>query len=536
MHVLFVTENRFDRLPYGDGSTRYRCFNVAEALLAAGHRATVASLSELSLETLGRYDIISVLRPRAGRRLDQLLQHARQCGIYLVADFDDLIFDVSAAAQSPLVLNGFADEDTVSRGFARFARAARCFDEITVSTEPLAVAARRCFGAAGVHVVSNGLSPMWLQHADNHQCNEAAPGDGATLSYLPGTRSHDADFRSVQSAVSQWLASDAARRLKIVGELTLDHSVVNPRQVIQEPLVPYFQLPDKIRGSGITLAPLVSNQFNQAKSHIKFLESAAFGVPIVASPNADISQHRQVRGLVCAADSTRDWLDAIEQASQVSRDETSCRKLSHYVRSEWVSTATSTSTIERWCQRAVTRPASTAPLRTVSHPQTFYLSLRPVPHFYTRNGWRAHEVSHLIVFDHTAALPDQSTEQAIERQVAASGANNDQWVVLICEQADAAHVQFWQQKLMQWRPAAAHIEVTYARTAADRCSIVFQCDHVIDRSPADFQPRCESSQRTRTPAEKLHVSMDRWQRKARKLRESPRRFFSDSVIVKSASR
>lgn len=113
MHVLFVTECRFDKSVCGDGSTRYRCFNVAEALIASGHRATVASLSEVPLSGLQRYDVISVLRPRSTRRLARLLKTARAHGIHLVADFDDLIFDVAAAAVSPLVLNGFASAEKV---------------------------------------------------------------------------------------------------------------------------------------------------------------------------------------------------------------------------------------------------------------------------------------------------------------------------------------------------------------------------------------------------------------------------------------
>ncbi len=43
MHVLFVTTARFDHSPYGDGSTRYRCFNLAEELQACKPISSSAS-------------------------------------------------------------------------------------------------------------------------------------------------------------------------------------------------------------------------------------------------------------------------------------------------------------------------------------------------------------------------------------------------------------------------------------------------------------------------------------------------------------
>lgn len=535
MHVLFVTENRFDRLPSGDGSTRYRCFNVAEALLTAGHRATVASMAELSLDTLKRYDVVSVLRPRAGRRLQQLLQAARQAGCHLVADFDDLIFDVSIAAQSPLVLNGFADVETVSRGFARFAQAAQCFDEITVSTEPLAAAAQRCFSDHSIYVLSNGLSPLWLHHADQQQSPEVC-NDGKMLSYLPGTRSHDADFRTVQSAVARWLAVDTERTLKIVGELAFDKSIVSPLQVVESPLVPYFKLPEIIRSSGITLAPLVDNRFNDAKSHIKFLESAAFGVPIVATANADMIRHIGVPGLVCAG-STHPWFDAIEQATQVGQDRQACLELSDYVRNEWVSTVTSRSAIKRWQQLVGSRIAPAAAPQKVNHPESFFLSLRPVPRIYSRRGWKAHQTTYLIVADRSdAAFPEDELIEAIGQLTAIDTLDDEQWVVLVPVGATAEQMGNWQQLVRRCCPDAKHIEVLWAKTHADRCSIIFQSEHLLNLSAVDITQIGGSTRRSQTSGEIMHVSIDRWQRKARKFRESPQRFFSDSRFARVVGR
>ena len=535
MHVLFVTDNRFDKWSSGDGSTRYRCFNVAEAIIAAGHRATVASLPEVMLPYLGRYDVISVLRPRAGARLNKLIRTARNAGIHLVADFDDLIFDVAAASESPLVLNGFADEKTVARGFDRFATAAQWFDEITVSTEPLAHAAHRCFAHLPVHVLANGLSLLWLKHADDRLTDAAiarpAQVPALTLSYLPGTRSHDADFRSIQAQVARWLERDPARRLRIVGELNIDEAIVPAQQLTTESLVPFFQLPEKIQGADVTLAPLVDNKFNHAKSHIKFLESAAFGVPVVATPSADIRQHHPVPGLFCPA-SVSGWSEAIESATEFA-DETHARShLMRYARERWTSVQTSASALDRWLQFATSRADVTDTddaARLPEQPDSFYLSLRPVPRLYTRQGWRPDGYTHLIVFDAEASPAGASfdvLQERLSRHTSATG----QWLLLVHRDAPQLLRDQWREQLRRWMPQASHIEVLHATTFADRCALIFQCEDTI-RLAAPGCPASVSLQRSETLWEKWQRSYDRWCRKGRKFRESPGRFFADSRLA-----
>jgi glycosyltransferase involved in cell wall biosynthesis len=535
MHVLFVTDNRFDKWSSGDGSTRYRCFNVAEAIIAAGHRATVASLPEVMLPYLGRYDVISVLRPRAGARLNKLIRTARNAGIHLVADFDDLIFDVAAASESPLVLNGFADEKTVARGFDRFATAAQWFDEITVSTEPLAHAAHRCFAHLPVHVLANGLSLLWLKHADDRLTDAAiarpAQVPALTLSYLPGTRSHDADFRSIQSQVAQWLARDSARRLRIVGELTIDEAIVPVQQLAVESLVPFFQLPEKIQRADVTLAPLVNNKFNHAKSHIKFLESAAFGVPVVATASADIKQHDPLPGLFCPV-SACGWPEAIESATAFADDANACVQLMRYARERWTSVQTSASALERWLKFTTSRADAARfddAAQLLEQPDSFYLSLRPVPRLYTRHGWRPDGYTHLIVFDadgsSDAALPD-----ALEERVSRRTSDAGQWLLLVHRDAPQPLRDQWCEQLRQCMPHASHIEVLHAATPADRCALIYQCDHAIWLAGRGC-PTEVSIQRSETLVEAWQRSYDRWCRKGRKFRESPGRFFADSRIA-----
>lgn len=532
MHVLFITDSRFDKLPSGDGSTRYRCFNVAEALIASGHRATVASLSEVMLDFIGGYDLISVLRPRVSAGLRKLVRAAKRQSIPLVADFDDLIFDISAAAESPLVLNGYADEKTVCRGFQKFAAACEWFDEFTVSTQPLAEAVERCFPGKPVSVVANGLSPLWLSYADSNLNTGSACEEGkeSCISYLPGTRSHDADFRLIQPALTQWLALDATHRLRIVGELGVDDSVAATRQLLWEPLVPFFRLPEKIVNAGVTLAPLIGSRFNRAKSHIKFLESAAFGVPVVATPNADIEQHRSIAGLYCP-DSSDDWLAAVTLAISQKDDEGIGAGLRDYVRNRWTSIETTRQLLTRWVRMAK-KTSSEVSSPYLDDPDKFFLSLRPVPRYYTLKGWRPDQPTVLIVCESDSLVDFETLNQHwLKQRMDAIGTASFQWLVLVQQDAGNRLRRAWCENLRQWCSSASHIEVIHAASEADHCSLVYQCDHTLWLTPPASLSHVTNN-RTITRLEAVRISADRWRRKARKFRESPGRFFADSQIVR----
>lgn len=534
MHVLFVTECRFDKTAFGDGSTRYRCFNVAEGLIASGHRATVASLSEVVLHSLQRYDVISVLRPRATRRLVRLIKAARKRQIHLVADFDDLIFDIDAAGVSPLVLNGYATTEQAAQKFKRFAEAGRWFDEITVSTRPLAEAANKCFPSLPVYLLANGLSLLWLKHADARLRSENSElRTGKSISYLPGTRSHDADFGMIKTAVRRWLSTAEDRKLRIVGALNVTDGEFDAAQVIKEPLVPYFQLPEKIQRSHVTLAPLLDGEFNRAKSHIKFLESAAFGVPVVATAIDDIDQHRGVCGLFTPSTPAH-WQADIQAAVKASGDSAIRARLSRYVRDHWLVTQTSRDTIQRWvghtAKSSATLPVSHALL--LNDPVTFYPSLRPVPSCYTHNGWQPTSATHVLVFE-----SDSEDDYAqldfddIEERVKSSGSGEEQWLVLVDAQTSPSICRAWRSSLRRWRADAAHVEVIEAGTTADRCSLLYQSDIVHWLTSRNRRENLVRD-RTLTIRERLSFALDRWVRKLRKLRESPVRFFADSRIAK----
>ncbi|ASJ71679.1 glycosyltransferase family protein [Granulosicoccus antarcticus] len=288
MNVLFITHARLDRHAYGDGSTRYRCFNHAEVLQDNNHQAEVQSLTNLRASDLGRYDIVSCLRPIYCQKLQQVSDFCRAQGIHLIADFDDLLFDPTMAERSPKVLNSQASVAHVQNQFRKHARSLPLFDELTVSTPALASAARKQCAHTRITVLRNGLSAYWLQHAE--QARGTLTG-GVRLSYLPGNRSHDRDLRFIAPTLGRFLKAHPQAILSLVGKVGLRGTALPREQLHLTPWVDYYSLPELIAQSRVTLAPLLDTPFNFAKSHIKFIESAALGVPALCSPTSDLLEH-----------------------------------------------------------------------------------------------------------------------------------------------------------------------------------------------------------------------------------------------------
>lgn len=307
MNILFVHNSRHNTAPWVDASTRYRCYHLAEALRIRGYKVDITSHTELQLRSLSRYNRVCVLRPVFGNPLEHLLKHCRKLRIPTVADVDDLVFVPEFSAMSPSVVNKQANEARVKSHFNKNLQAMLLFDEITVATVPLAKHWRDISGRSNVITVPNGLSERWLQNNVHYKLNNDR--DIKFISYFSGSNSHDRDFSEIVNVLADTLHEHKNTRLLIVGKLSTDYEILPENRVTRIKWVDYYQLPELISASSITLAPLVSSPFTFAKSHIKYIESAAYGTPAICSPSHDILRHNS-KGLLLA-NSEEDWFSAL---------------------------------------------------------------------------------------------------------------------------------------------------------------------------------------------------------------------------------
>jgi len=332
MNVLFLTDSGSAQAPHRDGSVRYRCYHMAEALHRAGHLADVATLSTLELNNLSRYDVVSVHRPSASRKLLGVLERCAKWNIRTVADFDALLFNPLLAKQYVKETHPEADATKSSiahyrAAFMRHNLAIQHFDHVSVATEELARARRVINPSQPVYVAPNGLSNYWLSHNDRlkqpKQTNES-------IGYFSSSRRMARDFTVAADALNTFLKTREKGNLNIIGPMSQSDTRIEPYFVKHGAWTDYNNMPSEIVKNWINIAPLVDSEISRAKPHTKFIESAAFGVPIICSPTVELDSHK-VPGLHLATN-TKEWLDALVALSDKQYRNKCQKQLSEYVR------------------------------------------------------------------------------------------------------------------------------------------------------------------------------------------------------------
>lgn len=298
----FVAGNLRPRLFRNDPSFVYRCENPAYALAALGHRVEQVHLKHLDAAT--PRNVVIFHRPRASRRLASTLRRLRRRGTLLIAEFDDLVFDEAYYRYSPAVLNRRDPRWLVRRRYRAHQAAIRWFDAVTVATQPLADHVKQLFPAMPVKVMPNCIHYEWQQI-------DPAPrvlGDDKTITYFPGTRSHDRDFQQVLLPLTRFLEENPQVRLQVTGPLAFALPA-RQGQVVHIERVPYRDYREQVRSGWLNLSPLETTPFTRCKSALKVIEAASWGIPTISSPIPDTQRLVGLGAVI--ADTPESWLQQL---------------------------------------------------------------------------------------------------------------------------------------------------------------------------------------------------------------------------------
>ena len=300
--IDFIATNRRADLFQRDPSFVYRCDNLARTLGSQGWQTRTIHIKTLSVRDSGQTLVFH--RPKASPRLSWLTWRLRKHGVRLIADFDDLVFDPDYAQYSPAVLNGVLALHKMERAFSASRKALELFDVITVSTQPLLEHVQRLVPGKQVFVLPNAVHHSWLDNA----LPPADNFDAKTITYFPGTRSHDCDFRMIAAVIERFLDQYPDTRLQITGHLNQDIKA-RQGQVTQTPRVPFSDYIEYLRTGWVNLAPLEVTPFNHCKSALKVLEAGYWGIPSISSLNPDFERFANAGTMLASTEGQ--WFDAL---------------------------------------------------------------------------------------------------------------------------------------------------------------------------------------------------------------------------------
>jgi len=302
--ISFIATNRREDLFRQDPSYIYRCENLAQALKTRGYHTELIHLKRFSVKSVPRYAVFH--RPTDSLKLRWLVKQLKIRGTVTIADYDDLIINSDYSSYSPAVRNNILPLKKISKIFNANRKALKLFDLITVSTEALSSKVKEISPQSRVTIIHNSVHYSWHENLSE----EVANFSEKTITYFPGTRSHDRDFNLIAPMLERFLKAYPQTKLQITGHLNYNLDIPKS-QFIKLPKVPFWDYKDHVRGGWVNLAPLENTPFNACKSALKGIESGYFGIPTVCSPNQDYE--RLTKAGVIIASSNTEWFDTLER-------------------------------------------------------------------------------------------------------------------------------------------------------------------------------------------------------------------------------
>lgn len=268
------------------GCAYYRCELPASQLAERGHESMVNTI--MPREWMNTADVIvgqRVSRSDASAIWQRLANEGRA---KLVYEIDDDLLDIDHWNTQA---HSFFGQPEIRANAIRNMEVA---DLVTASTEPLAEVLSKY--NKNIAVLPNFI-PAGLLDAPK------AEGRKGVVIGWSGGASHKLDLAEVQSEVQKFVRRHPETSLHVIGDAAASAQLtkgINERTRFTPWIesVPGFHAAIDF---DIALAPLRPSKFNRSKSHIRPLEAAALGIPVIASdfgPYTEFVRHGETGLLV----------------------------------------------------------------------------------------------------------------------------------------------------------------------------------------------------------------------------------------------
>lgn len=305
--MIFVSNTGRVKRPFYDPSSRYRAFALAEHFRRGGRRVTFMAQAtfEAEAESFTGARLIHFHRPSATETMLRYVTRNRKHQ-RLVADYDDLVFDVSAVRETPAVRDRGEDPTRIARGLAANAEIGAMFDHCSVSTVPLAEKVSEVLGKSAT-VVHNALDPLYTGIARVLARGRITPR--FDIGYFAGTASHNRDLALVAPQIADYLAENPTQTMLLFGPVAIPPELQpHADRIVTRKVVSFYEMPVEIRNCRMVLGPLTDTIFARCKSGLKFFEAGALGTAVAATPIPDIDRFDSP--LLHKCRSPEDWATA----------------------------------------------------------------------------------------------------------------------------------------------------------------------------------------------------------------------------------
>lgn len=251
-----------------------------------------------------KYDLIVMQRQNFKSTLINARYFQLQ-GKKMIYEMDDWIIGVD---KTNPCYEGFMNPESVEiiENFIRYA------DAVTVSTEYLAKLVSKY--NQNIYILPNSINVNeWAKHFEEKQ---SVKKDGKIRIGYAGSQTHYKDVYMVRQVLPDVLRKNPNTVLKLMGfdfhNLFKEEFKGLENRIEFVKWLPIQDYPKGFYDIDIGIAPLFYNDFNRAKSNIKFLEYSAMGIPTVAT---DIDPYHCIKdgetGYLIKQNNRKKWVEAI---------------------------------------------------------------------------------------------------------------------------------------------------------------------------------------------------------------------------------
>lgn len=300
----------------------YRVLHAANAVRSLGHEAQVIHVRDVQacLPDIATADIVIIWRAPLEPDMRPVIDAARRGKAAVVLDMDDLMVDPRLARADVIDAIRFEGHDVeeVARLYGGIKDMLLQSDAGSCTTEELAVHMQRqqrpCF------VIPNGFDADCLRSSRRavRQRDAEKPDQLIRIGYAGGTRTHQADFQIAVPALVRVLKEHPECRLVLFHRKHDDLPTIDlkefpalarrARQIEWREMVDLADLPGELARFDINIVPLAAgNMYCEAKSEIKYFESALVEVCTIASPTGPFRRAIRDGETGFLAENARDW-------------------------------------------------------------------------------------------------------------------------------------------------------------------------------------------------------------------------------------
>ena len=246
--------------------------------------------------------------PSFDSNMQEIFEIAKVMGVECWFDLDDA-FIPDTIKQCGQYISGLWGDDQAKRMADSFISAMKPCKRIIVSTPRLKELLQQVLGNKHIYVRRNRIPLRYL--ARYEKIPKAT--EPLRLIYASGSMSHKNDFELIAPSIEKYLKKFKDSTLTLIGgeNVEVPDDIKKRENVVILPRMNFSDMITEIGKHDIMLVPLAKNDFNDAKSNIKFIEAASAITPVLTTSAAEFSEYIEdgVNGFV--EDDFENWFERL---------------------------------------------------------------------------------------------------------------------------------------------------------------------------------------------------------------------------------